>query len=94
MLNETCLGLDLSSLAPGFFLSDQHIQLVWMEQMFDSFADTSKFFNSYFEKLAGTKELRKQIEQHVPEMQIRESWQPQLQQFMSIRKKYLLYEDF
>ena len=93
-LNETCLGLDLSSLAPGFFLSDPAHSVDWMEQMFDSFPDTSKFFNSYFEKLAGTKALRKQIEQHVPEMQIRESWQPQLQQFMSIRKKYLLYEDF
>src|SRR5262249_44782581 len=61
--NQTCVGLDLSSLAPGFFLSDQHIQLVWIEQMFDSFGDTTKFFNSYFEKLVGTRELRKQIEQ-------------------------------
>jgi uncharacterized protein YbbC (DUF1343 family) len=65
-----------------------------MEQMFDSFPDSSKFFNSYFEKLAGTRELRKQIGQHVPEMQIRQSWRTQLQLFLSIRKKYLLYEDF
>ena len=51
------------------------------------------FFTPYFEKLAGTDELRKQIEEGKSEEQIRESWQPELRKYREIRKKYLLYPD-
>lgn len=54
-----------------------------------------KFFlkSNFFEKLAGNKELRKQIELGMSEEAIRATWQPALDQFMEIRKKYLIYED-
>jgi uncharacterized protein YbbC (DUF1343 family) len=57
-------------------------------------AGGDKFFNSFFEKLMGTAELRKQIMAGTPEEAIRASWQPQLDEFKTIRKKYLLYPDF
>lgn len=56
--------------------------------------DKENFFNSFFDKLAGTKELRKQIVQKWSDADIRESWQIKLNGFKKIRKKYLLYEDF
>ena len=54
-----------------------------------------KFFqrSNFFEKLAGTGDLRRQIESGMSEAEIRATWQPALDEFKVIRKKYLLYED-
>lgn len=53
-----------------------------------------KFFlkSSFFEKLAGTTELRRQIEAGMSEADIRATWQPGLERFKEIRKKYLIYQ--
>lgn len=56
--------------------------------------DKDNFFNNFFDKLAGTKELKKQIQQRWSEADIRDSWQPELDNFKKTRKKYLLYKDF
>jgi uncharacterized protein YbbC (DUF1343 family) len=50
--------------------------------------------NNFFDKLAGNKELRHQIEKGIPEEQIRASWEPALSHYKEMRKKYLLYPDF
>ena len=49
--------------------------------------------NNFFEKLAGNGDLRKQIEAGMSEEEIRATWQPALDKFKEIRKKYLIYED-
>jgi len=49
--------------------------------------------NNFFEKLAGTGDLRRQLEQQVPEEEIRASWQTQLDHFKTVRSRYLLYPD-
>lgn len=49
--------------------------------------------SNFFEKLAGNGDLRKQIEAGMSETEIRATWQPALDQFKEIRKKYLIYED-
>lgn len=56
----------------------------------------SEFFNdnNFFEKLAGTSELRKQLESNLTEEEIRASWEEDLANYKLIRQKYLLYEDF
>lgn len=53
-----------------------------------------KFFlkSNFFEKLAGTTELRRQIEAGMSEADIRATWQPGLERFKEIRKKYLIYQ--
>ncbi|MBR3783082.1 MAG: DUF1343 domain-containing protein [Bacteroidales bacterium] len=53
-----------------------------------------KFFlkSNFFEKLAGTTELRRQIEAGMDENEIRATWQPWLERFKEIRKKYLIYQ--
>lgn len=56
--------------------------------------DKPTFFNNFFEKLAGTKDLRKQIEQGWTEEDIKATWKKDIDAFKVIRKKYLLYKDF
>ena len=53
-----------------------------------------KFFlkNNFFEKLAGTGELRQQLEQGTSEEKIHATWQPALDKFKKTREKYLIYK--
>ncbi len=51
-----------------------------------------KFWNNFFHKLAGNKQLQKQIRQGMSEDEIRKSWQKDLEEFKKIRQKYLIYE--
>jgi uncharacterized protein YbbC (DUF1343 family) len=70
------------------------IDLSWLIKAYNWYPDKAGFFNSFFEKLAGTAVLRKQIMQGMTDEQIHESWKPGIAAFKSIRKKYLLYKDF
>ena len=56
---------------------------------------TQDFFlkNLWFDTLAGTDELRKQIISGIPEAEIGKSWQKDLENFEKIRRKYVLYEN-
>lgn len=58
--------------------------------------DQAFFFTrpQWFDLLAGTKELRFQIVRGLKENEIRASWQPALNEYKKIRKKYLLYPDY
>lgn len=70
------------------------MKIMWLKKAYDWYPYKEKFFNPFFEKLAGTKDLRKQIEQGMSEQDIVASWQPGIKKFKQIRKKYLLYKDF
>lgn len=70
------------------------IRLFWLTRAYGWYPYKEKFFNSFFEKLAGTKELRKQVEKGMEEAEIKATWQPGITAFKQIRKKYLLYTDF
>jgi len=97
-----CHGVDLRTAAGGddvksnsqdavLKLRPDTITLSYLLNAYANFPDKSKFFNRYFEKLAGNTVLRGQIERGVPESQIRLSWKEPLEQFKRIRQKYLLY---
>ena len=49
--------------------------------------------SNFFEKLAGNGDLRRQIEAGMSEEEIRATWQPALDEFKKIRKKYLIYSE-
>jgi len=88
---QTCYGRVLSE-------SDVNdagtaIQLKWLVEAYKWQKDKSTFFNSFFEKLAGTDVLRAQIIKGLTAEQIKASWQPALDRFKKIRKKYLLYAE-
>ncbi len=89
-----CNGQNLIGYAKEMKNNPAQLNLSWLIGYYDALKDKTTFFTSYFEKLAGTASLRKQIEAGMNEEQIRESWQPKLDEFKTIRKKYLLYPDY
>lgn len=93
-LNQKCDGFDLSAVSISELQKRKSMSLQWILQLFSSYSEKDKFFNSYFDSLAGNSELQKQIQSGLSENQIRDSWQTGLNQFKLIRKKYLLYPDF
>ena len=50
------------------------------------------FFNDFFDKLAGTNKLRLQIIEGKTSKEIKKSWSNNLEQFMKLREKYLIYK--
>lgn len=75
-------------------LTNGQVRLTWLLDAYNWLAHQDRFFTNYFESLAGTKELRKEILAGKSEAQIRSSWQKDIVKFKKIRKKYLLYPDF
>ncbi|MBK7504798.1 MAG: DUF1343 domain-containing protein [Bacteroidetes bacterium] len=65
--------------------------LKYLIDAYNNFPDKAVFFNDFFKKLAGNDVLYKQIKEGKTEVEIRKSWQPELDYFKKIRKKYLLY---
>lgn len=91
---ELCYGHDLHEFADLYIRDYKGIYLFWLMGCYKDMPDKTSFFNAYFEKLAGTATLRKQIQDGTPEDKIRAGWVPEILKFKLIRKKYLLYEDF
>jgi uncharacterized protein YbbC (DUF1343 family) len=92
-MNMECKGFDLSGFGEGFVREKGKLHLFWLLSMYQSATDKSKFFTPFFDKLAGTDKLRKQIESGKTEAEIRESWEPGLAKFSVIRSKYLMYPE-
>lgn len=90
---KPCLGLDLTTYATDYQENTHHFNISWLLSMHEYFNDSTDFFNSYFDKLAGNDALRSAIMNGKTEEQIRQSWQEELAKFRSIRRKYLLYPD-
>ena len=90
---KTCHGTDLHhalSETPGLM---GKINLSWLISAYRDLNGDPKFFNAFFDKLAGTPDLRKQIVSGTPEPEIRKSWESKLSQFKDTRKKHLLYPE-
>jgi uncharacterized protein YbbC (DUF1343 family) len=85
--NQTCYGIDLRQ-AP-----DKGLTLKYLLDFYQKCPDKSRFFIPYFDTLAGTDKLRKQIEEGKTEVQIRSSWEPDLIAYKVLRKRYLLYPE-
>jgi uncharacterized protein YbbC (DUF1343 family) len=81
-----CYGEDLST-----YPRVNQLELKWLIKAYQSTNDKSKFFNSFFAKLAGTKKLQQQIESGTSQADIRKSWEKGLNEFKEMRKKYLIY---
>jgi uncharacterized protein YbbC (DUF1343 family) len=81
-----CCGEDLSEIPKV-----TQLELKWLIKSYRETEEPSKFFNSFFTKLAGTKKLQQQIELGVSEEEIRMSWEKGLEEFKAMRQKYLIY---
>ncbi|SDD07467.1 exo-beta-N-acetylmuramidase NamZ family protein [Pedobacter soli] len=99
--DTTCYGIDLRKYDISELRKAGKINLSWVIELYKAYPDKAHFFGaergntgvSPFDLRIGTDSLRKQIIAGVPESEIRKSWEPGLQQFKSIRKKYLLYPE-
>jgi uncharacterized protein YbbC (DUF1343 family) len=90
--NKTCYGIDLKNYDINTIYNTGKLNLAWLIELYKAFPDKEHFFNAYFTKLAGTTELRRQIEAGKSEAEIRASWEPGLNKYKSMRAKYLLYQ--
>ncbi|MEX0965835.1 MAG: DUF1343 domain-containing protein [Bacteroidia bacterium] len=88
---KQCTGFSLTNFCREYIMPSREIYLYWLTGFYNDSEDKSKFFNGFFDKLAGTDELRKQIERGESPEDIRKSWQPGLRQYDEMRQKYLLY---
>ena len=88
---KKCYGWNLSKEKAG-----NKVEIKYLLNAYKIFPGKDSFFlkNNFFNKLAGNDVLMKQVKAGESEQQIRKSWQPKLDAFKTIRKKYLLYKDF
>ncbi|MDR0795291.1 MAG: DUF1343 domain-containing protein [Tannerella sp.] len=90
--NTLCYGIDLRD--DPF---EGGLSLQYVIDFFNRLGRDDKLFftrPNWFDLLAGNSSLRKQIVQGLSEAEIRASWQPDLNQYKAMRKKYLLYPDY
>lgn len=91
---QRCLGYDLSQLSLEE-IRGKGLNLSWLLEFYQALSARHDFFlpTLFFDKLAGTDQLRKQIEAGWTEAQIRESWKEGLEEFKKKRKTYLVYDE-
>ncbi len=89
--DKKCYGIDLRKLneIPTFTLK-------YFIEFYSKYKNKNEFLTreKWLNKLAGTDDLIMQIRANKTENEILQSWQPELNRYKKIRKKYLLYPDF
>jgi uncharacterized protein YbbC (DUF1343 family) len=91
-----CVGASLVGLSPDEIRSWRRLNLEFLIGVYQVLKlNHPDFFQpkDFFDKLAGSEILRKQIENGTPAEEIRASWTPDLLAFKALRQKYLLYPD-
>jgi uncharacterized protein YbbC (DUF1343 family) len=91
---HVCYGIDLSNEDIHLLHFKEQLDLSYLLSMYKEVVATeSEFFTrpEFFDKLAGSSELRKNILKGFNEAQIRDSWKDELIKFREVRSKYLLY---
>jgi uncharacterized protein YbbC (DUF1343 family) len=89
-----CKGMDLRHLTEDSLINKRQVNLAYLVSAFENCNNKKMFFNSFFKNLAGTDLLQSQITNKLTPDSIRKTWQPDIEKFKAIRKKYLIYEDF
>lgn len=91
-----CVGWDLREFGGRRIQEKQMLILDWVINAYREFPNQDKFFlsNGFFDKLAGTDQLKLQIQKGMTVEEIRATWRIDLHAFKQKRKMYLLYTDF
>ena len=97
-MNQTCYGLDLRNYDISKLRKEKKINIQWMKELYKASSNKEKFFDYKQSKeignidfRTGDSRFRQQIIDDVPEEEIRKSWEPALNNYKQMRKKYLLY---
>ena len=94
--NQNCNGILIENKNLSDFRSIKQLNLDWLLLAYKEYQGPSAFFKSpdFFDKLAGTDQLRQQIIEGQSAEVIRSSWAADLDIYLRKRSKYLLYRDF
>ena len=95
--NQLCYGWFINGSNETILKSlNNSIQLKYLLDAYKLFPGKDSFFlkNNFINKLAGNDVLIQQVKQGKTAEEIKKSWEPGLNKFKQIRKKYLLYKDF
>lgn len=90
--NKLCGGFEVHDAEDKSFFASPKLNLSWLILFYkNNRAEDGEYFNSFIYKLCGTKSLSAQVEQGKSADEIRATWQPELEKYKELRKKYLLY---
>lgn len=92
-LNELCHGVSLRE-KPLEEIWEEGINLDYLLDAYSKYPEKGKFFlggGRFFNLLFGTDEVKKKIETGANAAEISKSWESDLQDYASLRIKYLLY---
>ncbi len=85
-------------LSHGKFFGDEvakhELTLKYLLEYHEDLKDDTTFFRSYIRLLSGDENFQEQVESGMSEAEIKATWQPKLNTYKDMRKKYLLYPDF
>ncbi len=84
---KKCFGKDLRNILPP-----TELYVDWLIDTYKNYPKKEKYFNKFFNKLAGNSSLQKMIKEGKTSKEIKESFQDDLKKFKKIRKKYLIYK--
>ena len=87
-----CNGFNLTEYAHNYNSNPRSLNLSWLINSYVAMGSNNEYFNGYFNKLAGTEELKEQIIEGKSEDEIKKSWQGDIDEFLDIRAKYLIYD--
>jgi len=90
---KLCIGFNLTEYGKQVAFHSKQINLFWLLDLYKNDNDKANFFTPFFDKLAGTDQLRKQIMAGKSEAEIRATWQEGLDQYRKKRMRYLMYAD-
>lgn len=95
---QVCYGIDLRNFDVDKLRKAKQINLSWIIELYEAHPNKEKFFDSglskqmgVIENLIGSGLFREQIINGIPESEIRNSWEPELSHYKSMRLNYLLY---
>lgn len=96
--DQVCYGLDLRNFDTNTFRKTKQINLQWVIDLYNAYPKKEDFFNyklskevGNFDFRTGSASVREMIIAGKSEKEIRDSWQPGLNKYKEMRKKYLLY---
>ncbi|MBW7676496.1 exo-beta-N-acetylmuramidase NamZ family protein [Chryseobacterium chendengshani] len=89
---KLCYGENLSNYSKDL----RELNLEWLIKAYKNYKNPQQDFflkNLFFDTLAGSDELRRQIVSGKSQAEIKASWKSDLEKFSKIRSRYVIYED-
>jgi uncharacterized protein YbbC (DUF1343 family) len=90
LMGKPCRGIDLRSI-PDKAIREKGFDLSYIIDAYQKLNIGDAFFTSFFEKLVGTDDVRKMIEEGKTAGEISKIWQEEVEKFKQQRLPYLLY---